>query len=107
MYKKIEKIMYQNPITGASWSKLYFAFNDYIPTFIVIGKNYQKIIQKIHQKYCGEKIIVGTNDKKNTLPLFFSKPFSSSQTLIYTCLGKKCFEPTNNYNTILNKLKNK
>ncbi len=104
MYQKIIPNLQKKSFSWISWSKLYLSFQEYIPLFLIIGQNAQKIAQKIHQLYPGEKIVTGKQNNSNKLPIITDKPFTTSSTIIYTCLGKKCLPPTTSLKKILSML---
>ncbi len=92
MLSQVTVLLEKEPGYLSNWGILYSYLSQPTAEIAIVGKNYKEIIQKIHQKYIPNKVLVGAADS-SALPLMENRYAMDGKTTIYVCYNKACKLP--------------
>lgn len=95
MLGQLKKVVVENTASAANWGMLYTYFAQPTAEVAIIGEKAQEFRQGIDSQYFPNKILIGTNEPTDELPLLQNRGLVNSQTTLYVCYDKACQLPVN------------
>ena len=95
MVTKVKKILVKNVEYLANWGQVYALMVKPIAEIVIVGEDYQAYRKEIDQKYFPNKVILGSKEASDALPLLSHRSIINNSTTIYVCYNKTCQLPVN------------
>ena len=95
MVSKVRKILLKNVEYLANWGQVYALMSKPSAEIVIIGEESQAYRKEFDKKYFPNKILIGSNQPSDTLPLLTHRTKVNDKTTIYVCYNKACQLPVN------------
>jgi uncharacterized protein len=106
MVKSLSDVVIKYPASFGVWLSLFFEIIDGTREVVVIGKDWEKHLQKILSIYISHKLVQAAEIPLSGYPLLGGKP-GTSENRIYLCENYACRQPVNTIQEFVSLLQRK
>jgi uncharacterized protein YyaL (SSP411 family) len=94
MIKSLAEVVIKYPTSFGMWLSILFEMTEGTKEIAVLGKEWEKILQKLLGIYISHKLVQAAETSLPKYPLLSDKP-KTSETRIYLCENYACRQPVN------------